>query len=74
MGLTPESEPTGATLGDVVARLRQIADVLESQHVVCGEQHVVCGEEHESARCGLLPLHKGYHITADGRIRWLEEE
>lgn len=67
MGLTPASEQTGTGLGELIGQLRHIADVLESHQVVCGEKL-------DAARCGLQPLHKGYHITADGRTRWLEDE
>lgn len=69
MGLTPEPGQKEATLDDVVEQLRRIADVLEIRQGMCGETK-------DGARCALQasPLHKGYHTTADGQTRWLEEE
>lgn len=60
------AEPTEVTLGDLVVQVQRIADLLEAQQGTCGEAY-------GAARCTLLPSHKGFHITADGRTHWLED-
>jgi hypothetical protein len=60
----PESE---ATLGDLVFQARRIADALEA----AGSP--ACGEVKGEVRCALLPTHVGHHVSADGRMSWLDE-
>lgn len=62
-----QDQATEPTLGDLLVQLRRIADALESQTDQCGEAR---GE----ASCALLPGHRGFHVTADGRVHWLDDE
>lgn len=65
---TPSGPPpaTEATLGDLLVHLKRIADALEAHSPRCGEVR-------SDAICALLPSHKGYHVTADGREMWLDD-
>lgn len=63
----PVEPAPAATLGDILVQVRRIADALDAQNPHCEEKqgdHV----------CFLLPRHVGYHVTADGRLHWLDDE
>lgn len=64
----PELAPVPeATLGDLLVQLRRIADAFDAQNPHC---EATKGQ----AVCFLLPIHVGYHVTADGRHHWLDDE
>lgn len=69
MELISDSEVPAAevTLADLLIQLRRIADALEAKVDRCGELR---GE----SVCSLLPGHRGFHVTADGRDMWLDDE
>ena len=51
---------------DFLIELRRIADALER-----GSK---CNERNGTATCGLSDRHVGYHVTADGKVHWLDED
>lgn len=63
----PELPAPEASLGDVLVQLRRIADALDAQNPHCDAAK-------GGSLCFLLPRHVGYHVTADGRTHWLDDE
>lgn len=63
-----EQSEEGIFPADAMTELRRIADALES---VTGKR--TCDGVRDRAVCALLPDHVGYHVTADGRVHWLDE-
>ncbi len=65
------AELKDVTPADFLIELRRIADALEAQvrPEVCGEMHNAAGKP-----CVLGELHVGHHVTADGRLHWLDDE
>jgi hypothetical protein len=59
-------EPEEVTAGAILLELRRIADALEKP--------AVCSERKDDGVCALRDGHVGYHVTADGRVHWLDEE
>lgn len=55
--------------GDLLIELRRIADALES---FTGKKS--CDGVKNSKPCVLDPDHVGHHVSADGRIHWLDDE
>lgn len=64
----PEDPAPEATMGDLLIQLRRMADAAEAQLDRCGERR-----GGGNAACGLLPNHRGYHVTLDGRDMWLDD-
>lgn len=58
------------TVGDLLIEFRRIADALES---IAGNKKKCYGET-EGAACALPPDHVGHHVSADGRLHWLDKE
>jgi hypothetical protein len=59
-----------ATLDDVVPLLSRIADALEAQ-----VRPAACGETHKTgAKCALDDRHYAHHVSADGKLRWLDDD
>jgi hypothetical protein len=54
------------TAGDFLIELRRIADALDRGRL--------CGERKDAAVCALADRHVGYHVTADGKVHWLDDD
>lgn len=60
-----ELELGEVTAAEFLIELRRIADALQKPEL--------CRERKGAAECTLSSFHSGYHVTADGKVHWLDE-
>lgn len=65
--------PADISATDLIDQLRSTAEALVSIADALELRVGRCGAHKNGTTCGLLPTHKGYHVSPDGSEMWLDD-